>query len=72
MKKYSIQICELALARVTRLEDEERHLELCFKHLVCPKCGEDIEKKFDVDSKFIPPIYLYECKDCGWKEYRPI
>ena len=67
-----IEICERAIERVRTLEDKERHLALCFKYLICPKCGEDVEKNFDGDSKFIPPNYLYECKECGWKEYRTI
>jgi uncharacterized protein with PIN domain len=68
------KICERAIERVRTLEDKERHLYLCFKYLVCPKCGEDLERKFAGDMKPTPPFYryLYECKDCGWKEHRSL
>jgi uncharacterized protein with PIN domain len=68
-----MEICERAIERVRALEDKERHMQLCFRYLICPKCGEDLEKKFDDHVKCIPPLYyryLYECKDCGWKEHR--
>jgi len=69
-----VKVCEKAIERVSRLEDEETYLELCFKHLVCPKCGEDIERTFVGDRKPFPHVhrYLYKCKDCGWEEERPI
>lgn len=69
-----IDICEKAIDRVRRLQDEERYLELCFKYLVCPKCGEYVEKSSTGVMESKPPLhhYLYECKDCGWKEYRTI
>jgi hypothetical protein len=69
-----IEVCERAIDRVRTLEDKERHLSLCFKYLVCPECGEDIEKTFVGDREIIPTgyLYLYECKDCGWKKYRTV
>jgi C4-type Zn-finger protein len=67
-----MEICDRAIERVRTLEDKERYLQLCFKHLICPKCGEDIEKKFAGDMKPIPPFYRYsyECKECNWRDFR--
>jgi uncharacterized protein with PIN domain len=66
------EVCEKAIDRVRRLEDEERNVELCFKYLVCPKCGEDVTKIFVGDTRQIPLIYKYwyRCEGCGWEGYR--
>jgi hypothetical protein len=69
-------VCEKAKDRVDKIEERERYLMACYRHLICPKCGGDVEKIYmggRAASLAVPyNNYLYECKDCDWKEERPI
>ena len=37
----------------------------------CPRCGKKIYKKTDVVLACYPPKRVYECMDCGWRDYGP-
>lgn len=63
-----MNICEKAKDRVDRKEHEEKYLELCFKYLICPTCGDDMNL-LEISPLWNSPgyAYRYKCLQCGWK-----
>jgi hypothetical protein len=67
-----IEICEKAKHRIDKMEEQEKYLTRCFKYLICPRCGTDVDKKFTVDGAFGENTlrYVYKCTECDWKAER--
>jgi hypothetical protein len=40
-----MEVCQKALDRIEKIRTAERNLKECKRYHICPKCGEDMEKR---------------------------
>lgn len=39
-------------------------------NIACPECGQPLHKYIGAVLTTYPPMYKYECRECGWYGYK--